>query len=57
MYEPIKTNFDLTNIGLEDIKNEVQKFDSTEFRKQFLIDPLEELQPPQTAWGLKKYLK
>lgn len=56
MYEPIKTNFDLTNIGLEDIKNEVQKFDSTEFRKQFLIDPLEELQPPQTAWGLKNTL-
>ena len=56
MYEPINAKFDLANIGFEDIKNEVQKFDNTEYRKQFLIDPLEELQPPQTAWGLKNSL-
>jgi hypothetical protein len=62
----VEPKFDLENIGFEDINKEVRKFvspeieshkiESSEFRKQFLIDPLEELQPPQTAWGLRGFI-
>jgi hypothetical protein len=60
--------YELTQIkpvfGFDDIQDELQKFagaedsevKNPEYRKQFLIDPLEELQPPQTAWGLKGFI-
>lgn len=63
----VEPKFDLDNIGVNEIKNEVQslvvaeseaehlKIERAKFRKKFLIDPLEELQPPQTAWGLKSF--
>ena len=45
----------MIDLKLDEIlqKAENEKLESVAFRKSFLIDVLEEIPPPQTAWGIK----
>lgn len=45
----------MIDLGIDKILKDIEEtaLESIAFRKSFLIDPDEEIQPPQTAWGLK----
>ena len=45
----------MIDLGIDKILKDIEEtaLESIAFRKSFLIDPDEEIEPPQTAWGLK----
>lgn len=45
----------MIDLGIDEIlqKAENEKLESIAYRKSFIVDPDEEIQPPQTAWGLR----